>query len=174
MAVPLILTLQMEEDAFSFFNALRKIYFPAERNFIDAHLTLFHLLPHEQQLIDTVYQICQQQSPFLLRATEPVSIGRGVAYKIECPALVQLHKHLQGQWKDFLSPQDKQGFRPHVTVQNKVGPEEAGQLLQFLKENFGPFEFRGTALQLWEYHGGPWKHLQSFSFPARYSNMDAA
>lgn len=162
MDYPLIVTLALEEKAFQFFNALRTIYFPKDRNFIDAHLTLFHHLPHTDELLQQMQTISAQQSPFTLQVQAPRSIGNGVAFPIECAALAQLHKSLQQQWAPFLIPQDRQKLWPHVTVQNKVPPEDAKQLLQFLTENFSPFVTTGTALQVWEYHGGPWQLLQSF------------
>jgi hypothetical protein len=79
---PLILTLAIEQEAFSFFNLLRQKHFPASRNFIDAHLTLFHALPNNVTIIHAVRDICKQQKPFMLLIEEPVSIGKGVAYKI--------------------------------------------------------------------------------------------
>jgi 2'-5' RNA ligase len=163
MEVPLILTLALEEKAFTFFNALRKIYFPPERNFIDAHLTLFHHLPNEALVTDTVKKLAAGQSRFILEVREPKLIGNGVAYKIECPALVQLHKSLQEEWSAFLIPQDKQRLWPHVTVQNKVPSEDAKQLLLFLQQNFSGFTTAGVALQLWEYHRGPWKLKEVFA-----------
>lgn len=42
---PLILTLWLDDDAARHFNELRQRYFPRERNYLDAHLTLFHALP---------------------------------------------------------------------------------------------------------------------------------
>lgn len=162
MEVPLILTLALEEKAFAFFNALRKIYFPPERNFIDAHLTLFHHLPNETMVTDAVENLAAGQKQFTLEVTEPRLIGNGVAYRIECPALVQLHKKLQEQWDHFLIPQDKQKLWPHVTVQNKVPSEDAKQLLLFLQQNFSGFTTTGVALQLWEYHRGPWKLFRQY------------
>jgi hypothetical protein len=167
MEVPLILTLALEEKAFLFFNSLRKIYFPPERNFIDAHLTLFHHLPNDPLVIDAVKSYSEDHAAFELNVTEPVLIGNGVAYKIACDPLVQFHKQLQQKWTHFLIPQDKQRLWPHVTVQNKVPSEDAKQLLLFLQQNFSGFATQGTALQLWEYHRGPWKLLQSF--PLRQS-----
>lgn len=167
MEVPLILTLAIEEKAFLFFNSLRKIYFPPERNFIDAHLTLFHHLPNDPLVVDAVASYSAAHPVFALKVTEPVSIGNGVAYKIQCDALVQFHRQLQQQWADFLIPQDRQRLWPHVTVQNKVPSEDAKQLLLFLQQNFTGFDTQGTALQLWEYHRGPWKLKESFALGGR-------
>lgn len=46
---PLILALKLEQPAFERLDALRRAYFPPERNVIPAHLTLFHALPGDQE-----------------------------------------------------------------------------------------------------------------------------
>lgn len=161
---PLILTLSIEESASLFFDSLRKKYFPPTRNFIDAHLTLFHALPNEEKIINTLKELCNRQQPFNLLISEVISIGKGVAYKIESSELGQLHKWLQNHWKPFLTPQDSQKLWPHITIQNKVPVQEARQLLQELKSNFAPFSTSATGLQLWEYLNGPWKLIEQTNF----------
>ena len=161
---PLILTLSIKNDTFLFFNSLRQTYFPASRNFIDAHLTLFHALPNSDATISAVEEIVHKQNPFSIVVIEPVSIGKGVAYKIESKELMQLHKALQSKWQNNLLPQDKQKLWPHITVQNKVHPQEAKDLLHSLKKDFAPFRSIAEGLELWEYLNGPWKFIKKFDF----------
>jgi len=49
---PLILTLKLDEESQAFFDKQRALYFPPERNFLKAHLTLFHQLPDEPETLD--------------------------------------------------------------------------------------------------------------------------
>ena len=42
---PLILTAQIPETFLARFDRLRQIHFPPDRNFLRAHLTMFHRLP---------------------------------------------------------------------------------------------------------------------------------
>ena len=42
---PLILSLRLDAASFARLDALRRAHFPAERNHLAAHLTLFHALP---------------------------------------------------------------------------------------------------------------------------------
>lgn len=162
---PLILTLQLNEEAFIYFNALRQQYFPPERNFLSAHLTLFHHLPpNESTIEDELISISGQQNVLALSVIDVVSIGKGVAFKIECPALQKLHSRLQAKWNHWLTLQDKQKLWPHVTVQNKIAPPIANQTLQKLKASFQPFTAYGTGFSLWEYGGGPWRFLRTFPF----------
>lgn len=160
----LILTLAIGDQAFDFFNALRKKHFPPERNFINAHLTLFHALPNEEAIDRAVKGITDTQTSFYVTVKEPVSIGKGVAFKMESPELMQLHKTLQNKWLDFLSLQDRQKLWPHITVQNKVPAHQAQQLLAELKNGFNPFTVPVTGLQLWEYLNGPWGFVEEYVF----------
>lgn len=165
---PLILTLTLDADTATFFNTLRKQYFPPAINYIDAHLTLFHHLPPQKAFIaEDLDTWSQSQPPIVLKVTAVKSIGRGVAYKIESPQLLQLHQTMQQKWKAWLTPQDNQKRWPHITVQNKVSPEVARQTLQILQASFQPFAATGLGFSLWSYEGGPWKHLKDYFFHHR-------
>ncbi len=162
---PLILTLKLDEESFSFFNRLRRLYFPQSINYLDAHLTLFHHLPPAEPSLITDLKIWSSDlSPLPLQVAEVKSIGKGVAYKIECQELLALHKQMLAKWKAWLTPQDSQNLWPHITVQNKVSPQEARQTLQILQASFRPFTATGIGLCLWSYEGGPWKLQERFPF----------
>lgn len=161
---PLILTLALNEEAFVFFTSLRQQYFPPERNFLKAHLTLFHHLPADKMVEETIRSSVTSMQSFPLNVADVVSIGKGVAYKIESPPLQAFHKKLQEVWSSFLTPQDKQKLWPHVTVQNKVSPLVAKETLVHLKDCFQPFMATATGLTLWYYKGGPWEFYKHFPF----------
>ncbi len=162
---PLVLTLTLDEAATTFFNQLRQRHFPAERNYLEAHLTLFHQLPGAEadQLVSELHTVSQRYRPLKLAVSEVRLLGRGVAYRLESPLLQQLHRQLQKQWRSYLTSQDQQKLWPHVTVQNKVAPDEAKRLHEQLTKDFEPFEATGTGLHLWEYHGGPWESKQQLA-----------
>lgn len=161
---PLILSLKLDKVAFDYFNDLRKMHFPPERNFIDAHLTLFHQLPSNEVVLETLTHIASTHSIVELKVNDVVFMGNGVAFKIDSPALIALHRQLQKCWRRWLIPQDKQGLWPHVTIQNKVPASHAKVLAQDLKQGFQPFIAFGVGFELWEYQNGPWKPVQSFLF----------
>ncbi|RNI29174.1 2'-5' RNA ligase family protein [Rufibacter latericius] len=164
-ANPLILTLTLNKEAFEFFTSLRDAHFPPERNFLKAHLTLFHHLPPGESTIHEVLSaVCLHQKQMKLEVPGLMNIGNGVAYKIASEELQQLHKNLQQQWQPLLIPQDKQKLHPHITVQNKVAPAVAKELESTLKDTFVPFTIVGIGLTLWEYMGGPWKLYREYSF----------
>ena len=165
-ARPLILTLKIDDVSQERFDRLREENFPENRNFIPAHLTLFHKLPGDQEpeIAATLGEFCRRQRPFFLLATDLVFMGRGVGYKLESSGLPALRKELAERWRPWLGDQDRKGFRPHVTVQNKVPPEEARALHRRLGEAFSPFEVGAEGLLLWRYLGGPWEPVGAYEF----------
>ena len=156
----------MDDESQERFDRLREAHFPRERNYLSAHLTLFHHLPgdREGEIAEEIQEACRGQAPIALRASGLLFMGRGVAYKLEAPQLVALRKRLARTWEPFLTRQDQQGLRPHVTVQNKVPPEKARALHAQLEASFSPFEVRGEGLLLWRYLGGPWERVGEHPF----------
>ena len=163
---PIVLTLELDDKSRLFFDTLRQQHFPKERSFLSAHLTLFHHLPGDSyDAIRThVAAAAAAEGPLPIAVTGVRFLGRGVAYTLENQRLRALHKRLQRQWHDELTPQDQQRLNPHITVQNKVDAAIARDLHRELAEQFQPFEATGTALQLWAYRGGPWEPLEIFPF----------
>ncbi|MCC8410244.1 2'-5' RNA ligase family protein [Mucilaginibacter sp. UR6-1] len=162
---PLILTLKLDNNAQMFFNDLRKQYFPPGRNFIDAHLTLFHQLPPGQhEVFELLYEIGKQRQSFTVNVSRIVSIGNGVAFKCESDELQKLHQYLQQQWRQWLIPQDRQKLWPHITIQNKVSADVAQATLNRLLATFTPFSIKVTGFSLWKYLGGPWEFAEEFLF----------
>lgn len=161
---PLILTLLIDDTAARFFTEMRSKYFPPERNFLAAHLTLFHKLPDSLTITNLLEEVAAKQETITITATEVISLGFGVAYKIESAALMSIHRQMQQAWQGILSVQDKQNWRPHITVQNKVKPEEAKILQQKLSHQYWPKTFTGLGFSLWQYSGGPWLFRQNIPF----------
>ena len=163
---PLILSLMLDGAAQSYFNALRRQHFPARINYLAAHLTLFHHLPGAEHdaVRAQLHSLCQAQPPLPLAVTGLRSLGRGVAFTLENKELRALHRTLQAAFGPWLRPQDQQQLQPHVTIQNKVEPAEAQQLLTDLQADFAPFGAVGTGLHLWAYRQGPWESLAVFPF----------
>ncbi len=159
MIAPLILTAAFAAPDQARFDRLRRLHFPPQLNHIAAHLTLFHHLPGER--LDAVRSAVQT-----LAGTQPVCpasvtglrpLGRGVAFTLACPALARLRADLAGRFTDDLTPQDRQGWRPHVTIQNKAAPADAAALLATMQAAFSPFDVTVAGLSLWHYRGGPWE-----------------
>ena len=163
---PLILTLDLDARLFAGLDALRRQHFPPDRNHIPAHVTLFHHLPgeHEADVVAHLADVCRTQPPVPVSLPGVRSLGKGVAVTVAGPELVALRNRLAGHWAGWLTPQDRQGFRPHVTVQNKVLPAEAKALLAELAAWWVPVHGAGDGLRLWRYVGGPWEAAGRFPF----------
>ncbi len=145
------------------FDRLREAHYPAALNRIAAHVTLFHKLPQEAWVRAAVARACGRGG-FDVRVTGVMSLGRGVAYRMESPELRAVHAELVREFGAVVTAQDGQGFRPHVVVQNKVSGVEAKELLARIAMEFRPFSVRAEGLQLWRYLGGPWERAEGFLF----------
>lgn len=161
-SITYILTLRLDQESQAFFDALRKKYFPAERNYLKAHLTLFHKLPDNAHTFAVLGEIIEE--PFDMQVAGLRHLGAGVAYQIESGILQHLHQKLGDAFAKDLIPQDKQRFMPHITVQNKVTPAASKELLHELSERFIPFTARAIGMDLWIYRGGPWEYKEGFTF----------
>ncbi|WP_185983226.1 2'-5' RNA ligase family protein [Aureimonas mangrovi] len=176
-APPLIVTVALDAAAFDRLQALRRRHFPPARNLIPAHLTLFHKLPGESaaEVVRTLGALVRRTTPF---AFDPQRmglrfLGRGVAIEMPSRELDALRRTLADGWQDWLTPQDRHGFRPHVTIQNKVDASESRALFDALTASFTPFDASATGLLLWRYLGGPWEAAGHFPFTAETKNQDA-
>jgi 2'-5' RNA ligase superfamily len=164
-AAPLIVTALLGRADFAWADALRRAHFPPERNYLRAHVTLFHHLPPsvERELCDTLRDETRDTVP-TARLASLFSLGRGVAYRIESPDLAAIRARLADRFAAMLTPQDGQGWRPHITVQNKVAPDAARMLLAALSADFvsRPLELSGLAV--WRYRDGPWEPVGAWRF----------
>ena len=165
-APPLIVTAALDEGAFAWFDDLRQAHFPRYRNQVPAHVTLFHALPgqHEREIVGTLRAACQIRRPLAIDVRGPWSLGRGVAYRLASPDLEALRSELADAFGPWLTRQDQAPYRPHITVQNKVEPDDARTLLEQLQQTFEPFDILAEGLLLWRYLGGPWALIDRFDF----------
>jgi 2'-5' RNA ligase len=161
-----VVTLEVDDLAQARFDRERAELFAPGRTQVGAHITLFHALPGDSEpaVAAALVAAVAGRGPFPVEVSELMSLGRGVAYRLRSAELQSLHRSLQVLWHAQLSPQDRQGYRPHVTVQNKVSPEVARRTLAQLRERFEPFSITARALRLWRYDGGPWTFRDRFPF----------
>ena len=162
---PLILTLVLDELTQGRFERERRQHFPVARNHIPAHVSLFQSLPGaELDAIAARLEPLRTHPRLAVEVTGVRTLGRGCAYALHSPALDALRAELARGWSGWLGAQDRQGHRPHVTVQNKVTPEVARDTLSRLQAGFAPWAAQGVGVTLWRYLGGPWEELLSVAF----------
>lgn len=164
-AAPIILTALLGDADLAWLDAQRRAYFPPERNHLQAHLTMFHHLPPsiEREVLNAL-KAAVQGAPPAARITSLINLGRGVAYRIESEGLADIRAQLAGRFETLLTPQDAAPWRPHITIQNKVAPEQARALLTELSASFTPRPLKIAGLAAHWYRGGPWELLARYKF----------
>lgn len=165
MAGALIVTGEIGQPDLGWLEGLRRAHYPPERNHIPAHLTMFHALPPSAEN--------EAQSRLKALAKEPrptatidglMDLGGGIAFRIVSPDLESIRRELSEDFRGLLSAQDSGGWRPHVTIQNKVAPKVARALKQALEKDFRPRSLLISGLGLHRYLGGPWERIGIYPF----------
>lgn len=163
---PLIVTALLPEDLQSRADQLRRDHFPPERNFLNAHVTLFHALPPscEDELRDCLAAMVREHAPVPARLLGVMKLGKGTALQLESPQMLELRADLADRFHGMLTPQDEHTPRLHVTVQNKVSIEEAKALQAHLASRIVPRDFTFRGFGVFAYRGGPWEERKVFAF----------
>ncbi|MEN7536244.1 2'-5' RNA ligase family protein [Aurantiacibacter flavus] len=163
---PLIVTALLPESLQSRADQLRQAHFPPERNFLKAHVTLFHALPPscESEVRAVLSELVREHAPVPAYLTGVMKLGRGTALGIESEGMLALWERLAERFHGLLTPQDEHRPRLHVTIQNKVSLEDAKALQAELAPRIMPREFAFRGFGLYAYRGGPWELLRDFSF----------
>ena len=165
MAGALIVTAEIGQPELGWLEGLRRAHYPPERNQLSAHLTMFHALPPSAE--------AEAQRRLKALAKEPrpaamidglMDLGGGVAFRIVSPDLESIRRELAEDFRGLLSAQDSGGWRPHVTIQNKVAPKVARTLKQSLQVHFRPLSLVISGLGLHRYLGGPWERVGIYPF----------
>ena len=92
-----------------------------------------------------------------------MNLGSGVAFRVVSDDLEAIRAELAEHCHGLLGAQDA-GWRPHITIQNKVQPSVARKLLAELDKDFRPRPLGISALVLHRYLGGPWEPLARAPF----------
>jgi hypothetical protein len=162
---PIVVTALFGPGDDGWLQQLRREHYPAERNRVPAHLTLFRQLPPsaEGELSRRLAVHAAATAP---RATLAgvVDLGEGTALRVESEALEDMRYQLAEALHGLLTPQDQAPWRAHVTIQNKVEPREARRLQQRLRATFAPRPLAVRALATWRYLDGPWEKIRDYPF----------
>lgn len=168
MSGALIVTATLGDADQRWLDELRRRHFPPDRNLLSAHLTMFHALPpsSEREVRHRLGDLAKKRPP-QAQVTGLMNLGGGVAYRIASEDLDRIRAMLAADFQGLLTAQDAQGWRPHVTIQNKVAPKLARELLSSLEAGFQPRPLTIHGLGLHRYLGGPWETLQVYPFRGR-------
>ena len=165
MAGALIVTAEIPPRDFSWIEGLRRAHYPPERNQVPAHLTIFHALPPsaESELRSRLARLVRQPAPEATVAGL-MDLGGGVAFRIVSSELDRIRQELAEELHGLLGAQDGGGWRPHITIQNKVAPKIARALKQSLERTFMPRGLAIGGIGIWRYLDGPWERVAAYPF----------
>ena len=164
-ADPLIVSALFAREDLAWLDGLRRAHYPPERNRLPAHLTLFHHLPPSlrAELRQRLHAAVQAPRPYT-EAAGLIDLGGAVGIRIVSPGLEAIREDLAAAFRPLLTPQDRAGSRPHVTIQNKVTPAEARTLRARLEADFPPRRVRIDGLAVSAYRDGLWKPVSRHLF----------
>ena len=165
-AAPLIVTALLPKDMAAWATGLRTRHFPPERNYLSAHVTLFHAIPPScaGELATVLKGVATDTAPVPGRLEGIMSLGRGTALKLSSPSMLALRDRIAGRFHGSLSAQDQHRPRLHVTIQNKVSAAEAKAVQAELAPVIQPRDFAFRGIATYHYLGGPWELLREYSF----------
>ena len=165
MAGALIVTAELGATDFAWLDRLRRTHFPPDRNHLHAHLTMFHALPPsaEAELRSRLGSLAASP-PAVAWIEGRMNLGGGVAFRVVSSSLDDIRSELAHDLRGLLSAQDAGGWRPHVTIQNKVAPKVARTFLGQLERDFRPRPLSISGLGLHRYLDGPWERVATYAF----------
>ena len=165
MAGALIITAEMAPEDRAWLDQLRRTHYPPERNQLPAHLTMFHSLPPsaENEARATLARLSSERPPDAW-IDGLIDLGGGVAFRVFSTDLDRIRQELAENFRGLLSSQDGTGWRPHVTIQNKVAAKQARALKSALEADFRQRRLGIVGLALHRYLGGPWEQVGRYSF----------
>ena len=165
MAGALIVTAELGAEDFAWLDALRRRHYPPDRNQVPAHLTLFYALaPSAEDEVRRRLAARSARAAPDARIAGFMDLGGGVAFRVVSDDLDAIRDGLADDLHGLFGAQDSGGWRPHVTIQNKVAPKLARQLVRSLERDFEPRPLRIAGLGLHRYLGGPWETLGVWRF----------
>ncbi len=161
----LIVTAELASADHAWLDGLRRLHYPAERNRVAAHLTIFHALPPSAQpeLRSRLAAYATSRAP-KAEIAGLMDLGGGVAFRVVSDDLDALRDMLAHDLHGLLGAQDSGGWRPHVTIQNKVAPKVARALKARLERAFERRPLAIAGLGLHHYLGGEWQRLAVYRF----------
>jgi 2'-5' RNA ligase len=165
VGAPIVVTALFGDGDNGWLQELRRAHYPAERNRVPAHLTLFHQLPPSAEA-ELAHRLAAATAapPPRAEIAGVVDLGEGTALRVDSEALEDIRAELAEALHGLLSVQDRAPWRPHVTIQNKVDAKAARRLQEQLRATLPrrPFAIRGLAT--WHYLNGPWAPVRTHAF----------
>ena len=166
MSQPFIVTAELPADILAWADNLRQRHFPPERNWLKAHVTLFHAFAPSlrEELRGVLAQMAASFAPPKASIEGLMSLGKGTALAIHSPSLLAIRARVADHFHGALTAQDQHRPRLHITIQNKVAPELARGLQTELAPSLQRRDFVFSGLGLHLYLGPHWQRAGTWSF----------
>ena len=162
---PLIVTADFAPPDFAWLDGLRRAQYPAEHNRVPAHLTMFQGLP-PSAIAEVRHQLAIHSAGSPPEATLAglMNLSTGVAIRVVSGELEEIRAEIADHFHGLLCGPDAAGWRPHITIQNKVSAKSAKALLDQLERDFRPRPLGIAGLSVHRYRGGSWETLATYKF----------
>lgn len=166
---PIIVTALLGPADQAFADALRRAHYPAARNHVPAHLTLFHQLPPASgpELATRLRAAVAGRAPPRARIAGVMRLEAGVALSVHSAELAAIRDELADGLAGLLGAQDRAGWQPHITIQNGVTARAAKALFTALSADVTARPLHIAGLASWAWRGGPWQAIGSYRFTGR-------
>jgi len=169
-SAPFIVTGELPGDVLAWADALRRAHYPAERNKLAAHVTLFHSFAPSlrEELHRVLGRFAAAFAPPRASVEGLMDLGGGTALAIRSPGLLAVREAIAEHFHGALTAQDLHDPRLHITIQNKVTCHEARALQAELAQVLRPRRFAFAGLGLHLYCDTHWERLGSWSFRGKH------
>ena len=165
MAGALIVTAEIAPPDLAWLDRLRRAHYPPDRNQLPAHLTMFHALaPSAEGEVRRSLGRLAAEAPPRASIEGLMNLSGGVAFRVASQELDAIRRDLAEEFRGLLSAQDIGGWRPHVTIQNKVTPSQARASRDRLAADFRPRCVRIEGLAVSAYRDGLWEPISRHMF----------
>lgn len=163
---PFIVTAELPPDIFVWADWLRREHYPAHRNKLAAHVTLFHSFAPSlrEELRGVLALMAGEYLPPPARIHRIMRLGGGTALAIESPGMLGIRERIADHFHGALTVQDSHEPQLHITIQNKVSRQEADALQRALEATMEPRKFVFRGLELHFYRDTFWEALGRWSF----------
>lgn len=148
---------------------LRRAHYPASRNRVPAHVTLFHNIPGMvgAELADLLAGLTATLPAPKARIGDVLDLDGGTAIGVISPDLMALREDIADRFHGLLSGADTVTPRLHATVQNKVERRAAHILQAELAATWDPQVVTIPGLAVHRVIDGDWHPFGTWRFRGR-------
>lgn len=166
LPAPFIVTAELPADILSWADGLRRAHFPPERNWLKAHVTLFHAFAPSlcDELHGVLARMVAEHPAPPAKIDGLMNLGRGTALAVQSPEMLAIRQEIADHFHGALTRQDSHKPRLHITIQNKVAPDAARALQAQLGPGLVTRSFRFTGLGLHIYRNPHWETVRTWNF----------